>query len=67
MSLLKCLPCNLNRFFRRPFTASTRIPSPTTTTSKYAKDQPAGFTNRIEKVAIVGVSQLPLEPILDKP
>jgi len=23
----------------------------------YAKDQPAGFTNRIEKVAIVGVSQ----------
>lgn len=23
---------------------------------KYAKDQPAGFTNRIEKVAIVGVS-----------
>jgi hypothetical protein len=24
---------------------------------KYAKDQPAGFTNRIEKVAIVGVSQ----------
>lgn len=22
---------------------------------KYAKDQPAGFTNRIEKVAIVGV------------
>lgn len=26
---------------------------------KYAKDQPAGFTNRIEKVAIVGVSDLP--------
>jgi hypothetical protein len=25
---------------------------------KYAKDQPTGFTNRIEKVAIVGVSQL---------
>jgi hypothetical protein len=24
---------------------------------KYAKDQPAGFTNRIEKVAIVGVSK----------
>lgn len=23
---------------------------------KYAKDQPAGFTNRIERVAIVGVS-----------
>jgi len=23
---------------------------------KYAKDQPAGFTNLIEKVAIVGVS-----------
>jgi hypothetical protein len=27
-------------------------------TQKYAKDQPAGFTNRVEKVAIVGVSQL---------
>lgn len=24
---------------------------------KYAKDQPSGFTNRIERVAIVGVSQ----------
>jgi len=23
---------------------------------KYAKDQPAGFSNRIERVAIVGVS-----------
>ena len=23
---------------------------------EYAKDQPAGFTNRIERVAIVGVS-----------
>lgn len=23
--------------------------------AKYAKDQPAGFTNRIENVAIVGV------------
>lgn len=23
---------------------------------KYAKDQPAGFTNRIENVAIIGVS-----------
>jgi len=23
---------------------------------RYAKDQPAGFTNRIEKVAVVGVS-----------
>lgn len=29
------------------------------TTTQYAKDQPAGFTNRIEKVAIVGVSQTP--------
>lgn len=28
-----------------------------TTITQYAKDQPAGFTNRIEKVAIVGVSQ----------
>lgn len=27
---------------------------------KYAKDQPAGFVNRIEKVAIVGVSDIPL-------
>jgi hypothetical protein len=27
-------------------------------TQKYAKDQPAGFTNRIERVAIVGVSLL---------
>lgn len=36
-------------------------------TARYAKDQPAGFTNRIEKVAIVGVGQLPLEPVLDKP
>lgn len=26
---------------------------------KYAKDQPAGFTNRIERVAIVGVSYSP--------
>lgn len=26
---------------------------------KYAKDQPAGFTNRIERVAIVGVSRAP--------
>jgi hypothetical protein len=25
---------------------------------KYAKDQPEGFTNRIERVAIVGVSDL---------
>lgn len=24
---------------------------------KYAKDQPPGFSNRIERVAIVGVSQ----------
>lgn len=23
---------------------------------KYAKDEPAGFTNRIERVAIIGVS-----------
>lgn len=28
---------------------------------KYAKDQPAGFTNRIERVAIVGVSPERLE------
>lgn len=34
-------------------------------TARYAKDQPAGFTNRIEKVAIVGVSQLPLELVLE--
>lgn len=27
-----------------------------TMSPKYAKDRPAGFTNRIEKVAIVGVS-----------
>lgn len=26
---------------------------------KYAKDQPAGFVNRIERVAIVGVSRQP--------
>lgn len=26
---------------------------------KYARDQPAGFINRIEKVAIVGVSAGP--------
>lgn len=26
---------------------------------KYTKDQPAGFVNRIEKVAIVGVSEKP--------
>jgi hypothetical protein len=25
-------------------------------TQQYAKDQPSGFTNRIERVAIVGVS-----------
>lgn len=25
--------------------------------TEYAKDQPPGFTNRIERVAIVGVSQ----------
>lgn len=25
--------------------------------ARYAKDQPAGFSNRIEKVAVVGVSQ----------
>ena len=29
---------------------------------KYAKDQPAGFTNRIEKVAIVGVSRVENNP-----
>jgi hypothetical protein len=28
---------------------------------RYAKDQPQGFTNRIEKVAIVGVRLPPLE------
>jgi len=27
---------------------------------KYAKDQPAGFTNRIEKVVIVGASLVPI-------
>lgn len=27
---------------------------------QYAKNQPAGFTNRIERVAIVGVSQTEL-------
>jgi hypothetical protein len=26
---------------------------------KYAKDQPSGFTNRIERVAIVGVRLFP--------
>lgn len=30
---------------------------------KYAKDQPAGFTNRIENVAIIGVS-LPVSSYL---
>jgi hypothetical protein len=30
---------------------------------KYAKDQPAGFTNRIEKVAIVGVSLRPSQEL----
>lgn len=29
-----------------------------TMSTKYANDQPAGFTNRIENVAIVGVSRL---------
>lgn len=29
------------------------------TVAKFAKDQPAGFTNRIERVAIVGVSLQP--------
>jgi hypothetical protein len=34
-------------------------------TQKYAKDRPAGFTNRIERVAIVGVrlSHPPLQDI----
>lgn len=46
------------------FLFNTPIPRPTTrrflhTTMaavQYAKDQPAGFKNRIEKVAIIGVS-----------
>jgi hypothetical protein len=29
--------------------------------SKYANDQPEGFTNKIERVAIVGVRQSSLE------
>jgi hypothetical protein len=29
---------------------------------KYAKDQPADFANRIERVAIVGVSQISSPP-----
>jgi hypothetical protein len=33
---------------------------------KYAKDQPPGFTNRIERVAIVGVS-CPIPPSLQTP
>jgi hypothetical protein len=31
--------------------------------TKYAKDQPAGFTNRIERVAIVGVSLFSAAPL----
>ena len=33
----------------------------------YARDQPAGFTNRIERVAIVGVSSIPCPPVCTYP
>ena len=59
--------CLLNQhLLSNPLTASEKIqniqlsdpPSLTTIAmaQKYAKDEPAGFTNRIERVALVGVS-----------
>ena len=47
----------------------TNPPYSTTPTmaQKYAKDQPAGFTNRIERVAIVGVSPPPPPPLSPSP
>jgi hypothetical protein len=34
---------------------------------RYAKDQPTGFTNRIERVAIAGVSRPSPRPTLNNP
>lgn len=36
---------------------------PTISMVRYAKDQPQGFTNRIEKVAVVGVGPQPSCPL----
>jgi len=46
----------INNPICRPTTKLIYRPHNRIMAAKYAKDQPAGFTNRIERVAIVGVS-----------
>jgi hypothetical protein len=50
--------CNSSRYYNKKLTTTSSFDQkPASMATRYAKDQPEGFTNRIERVAIIGVSQ----------
>jgi hypothetical protein len=52
VSVSQTFNCNLRVFHIEGFRSNLKMPA------KYAKDQPAGYKNHLENVAIVGVSNL---------